>query len=476
MSLNIVTREETVPDQIKPVTFTAIDDSDPGLYPVEGHLYDSGYINRFEAITPNSDRHRHVWKNFSHYLRIVPQEVAMGEITCTTDTRTRNWSNGVGKVSGGTLFTNATFGPPWMPNVDIQVYYDPLASDGVSFVPAPADIDTWKQNSLRAMMPTVKSELSILNSIIELKDFKRLPSQVRGVQSLLRGSLAHNYVRLINPRLAKVIRSVPPGLTLARYVREVAGGYLQAKFNIMPLISDIRGIYASIVASNRRLNDLINRQGRPRVSHFTKRFVEEVDRDEFSSVVGFGGVGGHYGIWSTDTNITGSGRMHRTVTNQATVFHSQLEYNYNYSKAQVAFAPLLSMLDRLGIQNNPAIIWNAIPWSFVVDWVAGVGRYLDSMKNGWMDPEINILRYLWSIKRSRMICQTREIQFDRIYGVNSPDYYQKVLSLVVNESAYRRTVEPPTSASIVTSGLNPNEFTLGAALCFAQARYRGLKR
>jgi hypothetical protein len=41
---------------------------------------------------------------------------------------------------------------------------------------------------------------------------------------------------------------------------------------------------------------------------------------------------------------------------------------------------LRGALDALGFELNPQIIWNAIPFSFVVDWFTGIGDVLGSLK------------------------------------------------------------------------------------------------
>ena len=129
-----------------------------------------------------------------------------------------------------------------------------------------------------------------------------------------------------------------------------------------------------------------------------------------------------------------------------------------------------SHLDALGANLNPAIIWNAIPWSFVVDWVINVSQWLSTQRVGFMDPKINILRYLWSVKRVRSIIVQRK--------AFAPDYidgpYKQVSGPVplptVRESAYCRVVGLPSEHSILTSGLNANEFSLAAALVISRRR------
>jgi hypothetical protein len=147
------------------------------------------------------------------------------------------------------------------------------------------------------------------------------------------------------------------------------------------------------------------------------------------------------------------------------VFHVQVQYNYSYTGYQVEHARLLGQLDSLGINLNPAIIWNAIPWTFVVDWVLGVGPYLDSLKSENMKPLINIRQALWSITRKRRIVVT-------ISQHNAGEVIWTGQMPAVEQSAYRRSLNLPSMSSIESSGLTAKEVSLGAALVIVQSRKR----
>jgi hypothetical protein len=138
-----------------------------------------------------------------------------------------------------------------------------------------------------------------------------------------------------------------------------------------------------------------------------------------------------------------------------------LEYSTYYTAYQREYAHGLALCDALGVNLDPSIIWNAIPWSFVLDWVANVGEYLSRFKTGFMDPTINIHQYCWSVKRERDIFVSYESTLPGI-GANSTQYP------AVNETAYRREVDFPSASSILTSGLSLNELSLAAALVLSR--------
>jgi len=289
--------------------------------------------------------------------------------------------------------------------------------------------------ALKTMLPTIKPDLSLINSIIELKDFRSLPRLIRDLKSL------------------KAFR----GTTIREKLRGSADVYLQEKFNVAPLISDINALWGVLIKTEKRLNALMSRQGRIIKSHFQRFLSEMVDTHESGSQRSLDGWAPRTGWESNIVPITGYETSERFVYNDASVFHAEVEFSYYYHQYQTEHARLLSVLDQLGVNFNPAIIWNAIPWSFAVDWVIGVSRWLNDNRIGFMDPAVCIHRALWSIKRSRRILvQTQIVCNQEGGGMMAPQYHVQPM---VTETAYRRSLWTLSDvvSSIKLSGLNATE-------------------
>lgn len=316
-----------------------------------------------------------------------------------------------------------------------------LSAPGGRFIPSPANLAALQQASLKTMLPGIKAELSLINSFIELKDFKTLPRTLSRIMGLPKA--------LYNARGP-----------LRMVAKNVADSFLQWKFNIAPLLSDIAGINSALSRTRKRVERLLDRTEKTQRVHYSLAF------SEFSSSVL------SYGPYTLGPSIPyypkiNGRKVIRYVDYEPSLFHAEIEYNFTLSRFQTEYAQLLGLLDALGVNLNPSIIWNAIPWTFVVDWVVGVSRWLDQFKRRNMDPQINIRRYLWSIRRSRRINSV-------IHDVGGTKYYwaSDINMPVVQQTAYGRFVEFPSSSSFITSGLNSNEFTLGVALAMSRGRRR----
>jgi len=371
-----------------------------------------------------------------------------------------------------------------------------------SFVPAPSGLTVLTQRALASMLPTIKSDMSLINSIIELKDFKSFPETLRllthqwyydlpaMIKNLSKTSVFHrvdnSLINVIHHRLNRnVLKKIRKtfnrleGKTLAELFRAPADGYLQLKFNIQPLLKDLTSIYNAVSGLEKTLRGLLNHQGRRQTKHFTWKWLPA----EFSgpnqtlnyslNLGQFAGSTNPPGFTGCTNSYRRSLRMTREViVSTPATFHAEIEYSYMLSSYQVEHAQLLTLLDSMGVNLNPAIIWNAIPWSFVVDWFLGVSRWLGDRKVLNMEPRVGISRYMWSWKYSRRI----RTSFDS----NTVDGMSPVLPKTylpdLYEEAYRRDIRMPTrSDSFFGSGFSSDELTLGAALVFARRRHQNTR-
>jgi len=219
------------------------------------------------------------------------------------------------------------------------------------------------------------------------------------------------------------------------------------------------------------LRTLILQSGRVRTSHYSRPIQSLTGQSEFSDEKVYQGLMSVKPDYSVQKYICIT-RHNRVVNEQATKFHAELQFNYIYTGYQLEHARVLSLLDAVGVNLNPAIIWNAIPWSFVVDWVFGVSRWLNEQRIGLMEPKVNILQYLWSVKRDRTIYLSSTVKCPSVFGTGLTFPASSITHPEVRETAYRRVAGLPSASSIQSSGLSLREFSLGAALGITRRPHR----
>jgi hypothetical protein len=443
-----VQRNRDVPAKVEPRTFGPGYVHPSGNYPPsptfsENH---SAFSELFEESVVNDEGSRHLWKTWEHYKRATVRIPAFYKETVYYNGNTAQPFVSVCDASP-IVGNYSDFGASGVPTVGLDSWYSKRPDGG--FINPPQDLDQLVSRALRSMMPQVKAELSLLNSLIELKDFKTLPRTIASVGKFV----------------------VKTGKTLRQLLRAGSDVYLQQQFNILPLLSDISGLSAALSRTEKRVNDLVSRQGRVQTRHFMAHLEPGSVRYDSSSIKSVSTSSRFVGLtesWGGQQRV----RFDRTVVSDTTLFHAEVQYNYNYTEYQIAHAQLLGLLDALGVNLNPAIIWNALPWSFVVDWVVGVSQWLDRYKVSNMNPVVNILQFLWSVSRRRTIV----ISMKGLPSNPAHSYSQEQPVQSTVEVAYRRQVGMPTGSSIESSGLSPREFSLGAALVLSRKRRRSNRK
>jgi hypothetical protein len=198
------------------------------------------------------------------------------------------------------------------------------------------------------MQPEFEGNISLFNFIVELKDFRELAHLLR----------SHPIKRLRNFfRRQRWKKGFDP-------TRPVAEAHLFNEFALKPLVSDILTITAQI---------------------------EEIVRDAQSDFAE-AGLGRNSRHWSDtviidDGNLTyGTGYYQYGATGQAETqtFTATMEYNYNYSCRDSIDA----IMRYWGLTPTWEALWNALPFSFLVDYVIKVGDSIAAMET---DPNVELL-------------------------------------------------------------------------------------
>ncbi|DAD50605.1 maturation protein [ssRNA phage Gerhypos.1_37] len=141
-----------------------------------------------------------------------------------------------------------------------------------------------------------------------------------------------------------------------------AGKRLSYKFGWKPTVGDLTNMIGSVLQLQQRLQEFKDSVGKE--LSFTKT-LEQVS-DWKSGTFDLGGSN-HYKVkW--DGFLIGKVQYHAKYQPQALACIGELDEK------------IRGFLDSLGFELNPQIVWDAIPFSFVVDWFVGVGDWLSQFK------------------------------------------------------------------------------------------------
>lgn len=215
----------------------------------------------------------------------------------------------------------------------------------------------------------------------------------------------------------------------------------------MPLIEDIGKLIESINTFNMRLDQFVKQAGKVQVGHYK----EVVNHSEESLVY---------------TSRTPYIERFKYLRYGQCTYTLTLAYGYNIGIPRLNVPKVF--LKYLGFRANPRILWDAIPFSFVLDWVLRFGKALESFDEGAIPVSFNIVRAGISVSYT---CKMRNV----VSGIpNTPgnwSFGQNCTESSEFWEVYKRS--PIELNSLVLGGLPPlptfdglsnSEITLGAAL------------
>lgn len=327
----------------------------------------------------------------------------------------------------------------------------------------PANVEELVQRALTSMLPGIRPRMSLVNSVYELKDFKSMARGLLSASKTFKRMLTHsaNLKLDAKTRLRRILQREALSFqdrsyTLKRIVRGAADGYLQWMFALAPLVRDIDSVRESIKRVPVQVAQLLDREGKDSNRHWrfslSDTYASKTESYESGALP--------YGVKNRF--------VYKRYTNYVSpCLNVSLAYTYKLRDWERQEAALRGYLDALGVQVNPAILWNALPWSFVVDWVFGVSQWLDQFKIRNIEPQTYIQRCCASVHVQRMVRTTYQSIPDPAFGCGTNEI---PVCQVDEEAYYRFPCWPDIVRSITESGLSSTEFSLAAALGAARLK------
>jgi len=199
----------------------------------------------------------------------------------------------------------------------------------------------------------VPAKISLINFLVELKDFKplinsfkKIPKALSDSQSQALSSFKRGNIRRLPKRVAK------SGIDT----------FLSYNFQWAPFIGDLKTLTEIGDSSSKRLDYLRKTKGKEVTVHFQKEDCYQ--HPQVNTVV-----------WSTGKQW---GRTFVKLKEYSCTFNSTWRLLHNLKELDDAFSGLRATYASLGLNNPIKAAWNSIPFSFMLDWVGPLGSWLDN--------------------------------------------------------------------------------------------------
>jgi len=180
-------------------------------------------------------------------------------------------------------------------------------------------------------------------------------------------------------------------------VRNVAGGWLNYSFGWRPTISDVGNMIEAITGAQRQLA-MWNASTSKIISKHTVVYTNSVFKS--GSLSNIPTALGTTKWW---------GSLDQIVTAHV-AYRPSVITGVNDSSRK-----LQALLDSLGFELNPAILWDKLPFSFVVDWFINVGGFLESIKIDTLELPILLLDSYVQYKQTMTVATTTTYAADATY-------------------------------------------------------------
>lgn len=235
-----------------------------------------------------------------------------------------------------------------------------ISEDDLAFTkPTVEELNNWNKQAFDDMTPSLEGDLSITNFLLELTDVKTLLTSVRKLWDV-----AKRWSSLRNKKLS--------------LVRGAGEGHLSYAFGIAPFIRDVQEIYNSLTNYSNKLDDFMKRAGTLQRRHWRTP----------------------YDVTSTSVKVFDTPYMTVTKTMQrSSVTHFSMTYRYAVgTDLKSTWGKVKAFRDMIGLRLNAAVIWEAIPFSFLVDWLLPVGSWLEQFSQPAVDTTLTVVQYGYSYK------------------------------------------------------------------------------
>jgi hypothetical protein len=276
-------------------------------------------------------------------------------------------------------------------------------------VPPAYDESYLAEQALAFMMPKAYSGTSLVNSVLELKDLKHM----NPFPSIGRILKRHPFLHQLSTKKGK-----------KRFRKELVtrlnNAHLNASFGIVPFVGDVVNVYDELTSLAFKLAMLKKHADKPNVRHY--RRVLPTPSGGAARSVWISPTSGNTIAWPTgiisDCLSAGGNRPDISLIRRCRwvtrpTYHATLRYKYSLPLLDDSTAKVALALDDLGVKLDPSIVWNAIPFTFLVDWVVDVGGFLGTFARDNYPIKTEIRDFTHSVKYHR------EAEIDITYPTDS---------------------------------------------------------
>lgn len=242
-----------------------------------------------------------------------------------------------------------------------------------------------------------------------------------------------------------------------RNFRDIGSQYLNYQFGWRPFLSDLGRFLQTADSLQSRYNFFRNNNGKPlkRTSTIRKTTESTVTNVSARPTIGATGFGGP---------VTQSSQPTITVTDTD---HIWFEGVFQFYIPDLGYKPNLSQIASMfGAYPNPSVVWELVPWSWLVDWFSNVGDVMSNLSDSEAAPNL-VAKYAYVMRhRTRVATYGGSYHYVQYYNMKT---LAKTVSAVSSSCSMTwesktRVAASPYGFGLTWDGFSPRQLAILAAL------------
>jgi hypothetical protein len=242
----------------------------------------------------------------------------------------------------------------------------------------------------------------------------------------------------------KDMKGMIPSIDRHSLTKTASNNFLAFEFGVKPFIDDIKNMLELSDKVTKRLQHLIATTGRATSLSFKRDAVFEEPLSFYRNILNSGTANDGFGVrfqrQSARCTFTATGKLYQDLEDLS---------------SQVS---MMKALASAGGFNRPArVIWNAIPYSFVVDWFFRFGKILDTLTIQPFGGEFSVSHVGYSLK-----AESTWLVFQELGSNYTPQ--SKLIGTVWYKGYERKEGLPLVSVIATDASLTPKQQALSLAM------------
>lgn len=246
--------------------------------------------------------------------------------------------------------------------------------------------------------------------------------------------------------------------------QEAADNFLNHQFGWIPFLSDVRGALNTFRRSHEHIDRITSQNGR------TVRRRAVIKNEVVESIVDQGSGGYHFPYtFPTEylaNPLVGPSHVVKDVTRKVVTGVGKYRfYIPHFDKSRPEYVSAINTarryMDIFGVRVNPSNLYQAVPWSWALDWVSNAGEYIHRYSDEFED----------NIAAEYTFTMSHTIK-ERVYTSVYP-FHSGTLTIeyrLLRESKQRVKGSSPMGVSLSWENMNSRQWAIVGALGISRSK------